>query len=790
MLPPSPASLAHPVFHSAPVIRGNRRGCDTTTVQDDQWAEAPASSLQLPGTLTWAKLWSSHSTPLPAAWRCNNVLGTGPKPYVSKSPAGAQQGIAACAALQFAWENRQLDRAGLYWQTSALRPQTLVHHHNAYYLIIACACYAARVWPAEEHAGGQFVLDPSIPWEWISVAAIEEWAYVPMAWCVNAIDVCRVGFLGMRRTGVDMPAVVAAMANWGAPGVKGLSKWLRAEFCRLFKCSGRSARERELALAERVLASHPEREAVMASLIARHAKAEAKAAKRAQEAAGTRERDHESSSDTDSGEEPDEQVAALTGVAVTEMAPLDVRDCRKDGVKYKHHAQAIHRDMAAARRAAQLPSQPPQPVTETGAGNLEPVESSAEQVTHTGAEPLPASAEAVPVTGAEPLSSSAKPPTDTGGGQAARAPVADWVRSNVAEVAPLLPWYGQARPGSMKQLLFNRIAAKRCWTGRFVDMRQDFATQHKTHSVTWAEVGGKSKSSEHQAFQKCLEWLWSRAKAWYPEIAEPSAVRQALENCKSCKEQTACTWRYCAAQIAIPAPQDPPESKGAARKDASSAPSSSSSSTSSESDTASEEGKRSLPGSRAAGLPSATAAAVRESRSVRLSHVSFLQIPGDGNCLFAAFGVSQALQLGRSLGPLDAVGLKLRQRYLSIIRKLRATGGTIDDVSVTDCVRAATGLGIEQYLELMSTAVGGDRRTWGGTFELATLLQCVPKLTWCATFEEDRETQSIVLLSVLGRPVDTLPACVVWRSAGHYDVAQIDKELSEHVLDMCRRAAR
>ncbi len=148
------------------------------------------------------------------------------------------------------------------------------------------------------------------------------------------------------------------------------------------------------------------------------------------------------------------------------------------------------------------------------------------------------------------------------------------------------------------------------------------------------------------------------------------------------------------------------------------------------------------------------------------------------------------MQLGRSLGPLDAVGLKLRQRYLSIIRKLRATGGTIDDVSVTDCVRAATGLGIEQYLELMSTAVGGDRRTWGGTFELATLLQCVPKLTWCATFEEDQETQRIVLLSVLGRLVDTLPACVVWRSAGHYDVAQIDKELSEHVLDMCRRAAR
>ncbi len=132
----------------------------------------------------------------------------------------------------------------------------------------------------------------------------------------------------------------------------------------------------------------------------------------------------------------------------------------------------------------------------------------------------------------------------------------------------------------------------------------------------------------------------------------------------------------------------------------------------------------------------------------------------------------------------------MRQRYLSIIRKLNETGGKIDGVSVTSCGRAATGLEFEQYLELMSTAVGGDRRTWGGTFEVATLFQSVPQLTWCATFEEDPETQSIVLLSVLGRPVDTLPACVVWRSAGHYDVAQIDEELSEHVLQMCRSAAR
>ena len=51
-------------------------------------------------------------------------------------------------------------------------------------------------------------------------------------------------------------------------------------------------------------------------------------------------------------------------------------------------------------------------------------------------------------------------------------PAAEWVRSNIAWVRPLLPWHDAVPPTSVSKLSLNRVARKRQWVARFHERRQ------------------------------------------------------------------------------------------------------------------------------------------------------------------------------------------------------------------------------------------------------------------------------------------------------------------------------
>ena len=56
------------------------------------------------------------------------------------------------------------------------------------------------------------------------------------------------GFIGLERTGSDVPAIVAAMLNLKRHGVRALLVSTRARVCNVFGFKARDQRERETAL--------------------------------------------------------------------------------------------------------------------------------------------------------------------------------------------------------------------------------------------------------------------------------------------------------------------------------------------------------------------------------------------------------------------------------------------------------------------------------------------------------------------------------------------------------------
>jgi len=337
---------------------------------------------------------------------------------------------------------------------------------------------------------GMFVFDTTTPWTWITIANVEQWCCLPTAPCINTHQTTRFGHLGLRQTGTPLPLVVSALLQ---PKER-LLAWQRRAFCKHFGCAetGKTMLEQESELCTLLMADHPDAATTLVALQAAHGQGP----------------------DTDNT--PDE-LEALTAAAFQEMDAEEQEHWKDQAQKYKDENSKAHRlakqVFAAARKNAAIDEEADQPL------------------------PAP-----TPVKKGDHLL--AQPSEDAVAERVAA------LRSSIPFVRPYVPGGPQTKelPPTVIECRANRVERTQTWVARYQQsedapepldsmvQKQRKDMQQVSKSKTWGTRG----TTEHEAFQTIIQWLWDKHRWHHPaEVTTlPTHVAKALQKCHHCATKT------------------------------------------------------------------------------------------------------------------------------------------------------------------------------------------------------------------------------------------------------------
>lgn len=225
---------------------------------------------------------------------------------------------------------------------------------NIYYLVLASAAHALRVWRADQLPGGSWALPIERGWEWLPILDVKVWQFQPTRWVVLAAEHGAVyGFFGMLATGPACPLLVNALTR-SRPR---LLAALRPAFCQRYgehdnaPGNGSSQEEKEVSLVQHLMEGAGPGETSAA--VSRCKAVWQAMAKRKKSKQGTAEEEGGSEEE----EEPMESdIEDFVLAAVDEIDGEHLP--RKDKERFKGHA-AVQRRAATLRERIQ-PRQPAQ----------------------------------------------------------------------------------------------------------------------------------------------------------------------------------------------------------------------------------------------------------------------------------------------------------------------------------------------------------------------------------------------------------------------------------------------
>lgn len=227
----------------------SERGLKTVQVPQNCF-ELPVPELPVP----WRRLF--HSDMAHGAPGTEALASKGRKAWKSPSPAGEHVAIAAMQAARLLRSQKALRRAGDSWRACTLLPEMLVQLGDRFFLVLASAVYAAKVWPVTVASSGSDMLrvqfSPTAAFEWTVV--LDEMG--PMAFPYKPVMVNDQGgqhgcvFLEQDRP--QVPALAVALAD------RALLDWQVARFwAATFPADSRPPSAE--VLLEHTLDGHPEK---------------------------------------------------------------------------------------------------------------------------------------------------------------------------------------------------------------------------------------------------------------------------------------------------------------------------------------------------------------------------------------------------------------------------------------------------------------------------------------------------------------------------------------------------
>ena len=99
--------------------------------------------------------------------------------------------------------------------------------------------------------------------------------------------------------------------------------------------------------------------------------------------------------------------------------------------------------------------------------------------------------------------------------------------------------------------------------------------------------------------------------------------------------------------------------------------------------------------------------------------LGFVQMPSDGNCLFAALAIGAKRKWGAEPVPVDqrkAYGVYCRNEYLKYVKHLEVQNTEVMGLSIESLLTDLDWTSVEEYLEGMTPPIE-SRRQWGGFVE-------------------------------------------------------------------------
>ena len=251
--------------------------------------------------LPWKDMFRPESTPEQADWHLCDILQTTKSPFTSKSTDGQKKAIAAWAALLHLGRTGAIHEASNTRQTCVFVPGCVYRRKDnkgevgssesscggaqarpsdkggvgssesssggaqAYFVVVAQAVYAARVWPAEVIPSGDgsphlVGLNPDSVWEWFVCLDAQSWECIGDTFVLSTENAGEVGFLKLRAWEHPRPALAHALLQKG--GRRLLANQVK-RFADDQKISAGDGREK--ALLEKTLAGHPDQSQLVAN---------------------------------------------------------------------------------------------------------------------------------------------------------------------------------------------------------------------------------------------------------------------------------------------------------------------------------------------------------------------------------------------------------------------------------------------------------------------------------------------------------------------------------------------
>ena len=628
-----------------------------------------------------------------------------------------------------------------------------------WHLVLASAVWAALVWPVTRLHNGNLGLDIAKPWTWVTVTDVERWFVLPSSVCSNNFEPNKYGFLCLRPAAAPLPLVVAAMVRTGP---ERLLVWQRKALCQHFGCNGNeTVEQQETSLCAGLLAGHPDVGSTMAAL--------------------------ESARNNTNTIEAPLDLEALTAAAFQEMDAENQEQFKVERDKYKQAGTVAQRLAAEVLKAARQNA------------NAEEEADDHDQTT------APSKELDMPLAD---LAKAGVPDADR----------ADCVRSAIPFVRPFVP----GGPGTMDlpttvvECRVNRVERTQTWVARYQSedpVPQGAKVSKELQQVSKSKVFiGNKGSTEHQAFQLVVSWLWQKHRVYQPKCDIPGQVARVLLPCQHCEARApSCpTWAAVqAGELTTTAKATPSRADtclgSASAKTSGPAPQASTTTGrhAAAANTAAREATPSRPGaglasastmaptpraltttaSRQAAMatpsvleehrPGLTSARTRPARGawphqstspapvarnqlvLNASEGNIIQVPCDGNCLFTCMAVGALLSRGSQPSTdrdkMDLLGIKCRRHFLKWVNAAMANGTTIHGESLlTWLVDPALHPGISNLGQYlqMMETWGDGQHQWGGFPEVCVL--CTMWGEWAVLLQETPDAKTWAVQSWVG----------------------------------------
>ena len=299
--------------------------------------------------------------------------------------------VAALQCMRYCSKNNLEELAHGYWQSAALRPQTLarqvqwvcrassIQTPNRFrrvflfqwvstmcfgcrqrstgraYFVLAAAASAAHVWPAVSVEDGVFALCLKAEWSWMPVLQIMDWEEVPYKWAPHAKLGEECGFFAMQADGPSIPLLVGALTRLKPTLLAALRPSLCQQHPQFGKLApGSGPDEKEAALIQHMLKEHlPDDPALIDLYLQKSQKVWTSIRAAAEKRRKKKEEDEdllsEDNEDSDLEEGIPEQIADFVFAAVEGIEPDQLNE--RDKKQFKGSGAM---DRAAKQRASAL----------------------------------------------------------------------------------------------------------------------------------------------------------------------------------------------------------------------------------------------------------------------------------------------------------------------------------------------------------------------------------------------------------------------------------------------------